>query len=54
MKFYYLGESDRLILFALSTITFKLLHWGFLLGGKARGLVDSFILVFCYSNSQYF
>lgn len=34
MEFCYLGKSNCLIIFALATITFNLLHQGFLWGGK--------------------
>lgn len=53
MEFCYLGKSNCLIIFALATITFNLLHQGFLWGGGGLGGLDSFVLVFYCSNSQY-
>lgn len=37
MEFCYFGKSNCLILFALATITFNLLHQGFLLGEGQGG-----------------
>lgn len=52
MEFCYLGKNNCLILFA----TINLLHQDFLSGqGRARGSLDSFVLVFYCSNTvQYF
>lgn len=52
MEFCYLGKSNCLI-HIMATITFNLLHQGFLLGGGARGLIYYFGLVFYCSNNQY-
>lgn len=50
MKFCYLGKSNLLILFALSTNTFNLLHQGFLLGEEGKGV--SRLFYFCFLLSK--
>lgn len=53
MEFCYLGKSNCFI-HIMATITFNLLHQGFLLGGEgSKGLNRFFCFSFYCSNSQY-